>query len=190
MPRAASSKKLPPKQRDELLAILNARFEQNMPRHRGMHWEKVEERLNAQPAKLWSLQMMEETGGEPDVVGLDLLTSEVLFYDCSPETPKGRVSVCYDREGLESRKEHKPKDNAMDMAAEMGVELLTEEDYHALQKLGEFDRKTSSWLKTPDDIRQLGGALYGERRYNRLFTGHNGAQSYYAVRGFRACLRL
>jgi hypothetical protein len=190
MPRAASSKKLSPKQRDELLAILSARFAQNMLRHRGIEWEQVEERLNAQPVKLGSLQIMEETGGEPNVVGLDHLTGEVLFYDCSPETPKGRVSVCYDREGLESRKEHKPKDNAMDMAAEMGVELLTEEDYHALQKLGEFDLKTSSWLKTPDDIRQLGGALYGERRYNRVFTGHNGAQSYYAVRGFRACLRL
>jgi hypothetical protein len=190
MPRAASSKKLPTKQRDELLALLKARFEQNMPRHCGIKWGQVEERLKVRHAKVASLQIMEETGVEPDVVGLDKKTGEVLFYDCSPETPKGRVSVCYDRKGFESRKEHKPKDNAMDMAGEMGVELLTEEDYHALQKLGEFDRKTSSWLKTPDDIRQLGGALYGERRYNRLFTGHNGAQSYYAVRGFRACLRL
>ena len=190
MPRAASSKKLPSKQARELLATLKARFEQNMPRHRGIEWAQVEERLNDQPAKLWSLQIMEETGGEPDVVGLDKKTGEVLFYDCSPETPKGRVSVCYDRKGLESRKEHQPKDNAMDMASEMGVELLTEDEYHALQKLGEFDRKTSSWLKTPDDIRQLGGALYGERRYNRIFTGHNGAQSYYAVRGFKACLRV
>ncbi len=190
MPRVPSSKKLSPKQRDELLAILNDRFEQNKTRHPGIEWEQVEARLNVQPAKLWSLQMMEETGGEPDVVGLDLLTGEVLFYDCSPEAPKGRVSVCYDREGLESRKEHQPKDNAMDMAREMGGELLTHEEYHALQKLGEFDRKTSSWSKTPDDIRQLGGALYGERRYNRLFVGHNGAQSYYAVRGFRGCLRV
>ncbi len=190
MPRAASSKKLTPKQRDELLAILKARFEQNMPRHRGIEWAQLEERLNAQPAKLWSLQIMEETGGGPDVVGLDKKTGEVLFYDCSPETPKGRVSVCYDREGLESRKEHQPKNNAMDMASEMGVELLTEDEYHALQKLGEFDRKTSSWMKTPPEIRQLGGALYGECRYHRVFVGHNGAQSYYAVRGFRACLRL
>ena len=190
MPRAASSKKLSPKQRDELLAILSARFEQNMPRHRGIEWEQVESRLNAQPAKLGALQIMEETGGEPDVVGLDKKTGEVVFFDCSPETPKGRVSLCYDREGLESRKEHKPKDNAMDMAAEMGVELLTEDEYNALQKLGEFDRKTSSWMKTPPEIRQLGGALYGERRYNRVFIGHNGAQSYYAVRGFRGCLRV
>ena len=133
---------------------------------------------------------MEETGGEPDVVGSDKKTGEVLFYDCSPETPKGRVSVCYDLAGLESRKEHKPKDNAMDMAEAMGVELLNEEEYHALQKLGEFDRKTSSWLQSPDAIRKLGGALYGERRYNRIFIGHNGAQSYYAVRGFRASLRV
>ena len=133
---------------------------------------------------------MEETGGEPDVVGSDKKTGEVLFYDCSPETPKGRVSVCYDLEGLESRKEHKPKDNAMDMAEAMGVELLNEEEYHALQKLGEFDRKTSSWLQSPDAIRKLGGALYGERRYNRIFIGHNGAQSYYAVRGFRASLKV
>ena len=190
MPRAASSKKLSPKQRDELLAILSARFEQNMPRHRAIEWEQVESRLNAQPAKLRALQIMEETGGEPDVVGLDKKTGEVVFFDCSPETPKGRVSLCYDREGLESRKEHKPKDNAMDMAAEMGVELQTEDEYNALQKLGEFDRKTSSWMKTPPEIRQLGGALYGERRYNRVFIGHNGAQSYYAVRGFRGCLRV
>lgn len=190
MPRAATSKKLSSKQAHELLALLKTRFEQNKTRHRGIEWGQVEERLNARPEKQWSLQIMEETGGEPDVVGLDKKTGEVLFFDCSPETPKGRVSLCYDREGLESRKEHKPKDNAMDMAAEMGVELLTEIEYHALQKLGEFDRKTSSWMKTPEDIRQLGGALYGECRYGRIFVGHNGAQSYYAVRGFRACLRV
>ncbi|MBE7493429.1 MAG: DUF4256 domain-containing protein [Verrucomicrobiaceae bacterium] len=185
MPRVSSSKL-----HDELLVTLKARFEANKARHRGIEWFKVEERLRASPKKLSSLQIMEETGGEPDVVGLDRKTGDVLIYDCSPETPKGRVSVCYDRAGLESRKEHKPKDNAMDMAEAMGVELLTEQEYLALQKLGEFDRKTSSWLKSPDAIRQLGGALYGERRYNRIFIGHNGAQSYYGVRGFRACLRV
>lgn len=185
MPRAASSKS-----HAGLLQTLQARFEANKARHRGLEWSKVEERLNASPKKLHSLQLMEETGGEPDVVGSDKKTGEVLFYDCSPETPKGRVSVCYDLAGLESRKEHKPKDNAMDMAEAMGVELLNEEEYHALQKLGEFDRKTSSWLQSPDAIRKLGGALYGERRYNRIFIGHNGAQSYYAVRGFRASLRV
>lgn len=188
--KSSSSTKLSSAQRSELLATLSARFEQNMARHRGVAWEPVQTRLESKPEKLWSLQIMEETGGEPDVVGLDKKTGEVLFFDCSPETPKGRVSVCYDREGLESRKEHKPKDNAMDMASEMGTELLTEEDYNTLQKLGEFDKKTSSWLKTPADIRKLGGALYGERRYNRIFVGHNGAQSYYAVRGFRGCLRV
>jgi hypothetical protein len=161
-----------------------------MARHRGIAWAQVEKRLASKPASLRSLSLMEETGGEPDVVGADKKTGEILFYDCSPETPKGRVSVCYDRKGLESRKEHKPKDTAMDLAQEMGIELLTEEEYHALQKLGEFDRKTSSWVKTPADIRKLGGALYGERRYERIFIGHNGAQSYYAVRGFRASLSV
>lgn len=185
MPSAASSQS-----HDGLLQTLQARFEANKARHRGLDWSKVEERLKASPKKLRSLQLMEETGGEPDVVGSDKQTGEVLFYDCSPETPKGRVSVCYDLAGLESRKEHKPKDNAMDMAEAMGVELLNEEEYHALQNLGEFDLKTSSWLQSPDAIRKLGGALYGERRYNRIFIGHNGAQSYYAVRGFRASLKV
>jgi len=175
---------------EALLDTLKERFEAHMARHRGIAWAQVEKRLASKPASLRSLSLMEETGGEPDVVGADKKTGEILFYDCSPETPKGRVSVCYDRKGLESRKEHKPKDTAMDLAQEMGIELLTEEEYHALQKLGEFDRKTSSWVKTPADIRKLGGALYGERRYERIFIGHNGAQSYYGVRGFRACLRV
>jgi hypothetical protein len=173
-----------------LLSLLKERFEQNMSRHPGLCWEDVELRLKKRPAKLRSLALMEETGGEPDVTGMDVVSGEVLFYDCSPETPKGRVSTCYDRAGLESRKEHRPKDTAMDLAEAMGVELLTEAEYHTLQFLGEFDRKTSSWLKTPASIRDLGGALYGERRYNRIFIGHNGAQSYYAVRGFRACLKV
>ena len=179
-----------PKQRDELLAALKARFDANKARHPGLVWAKVQARVEARPDKLWSLAEMERTGGEPDVVGQDKKTGEYVFFDCSAETPKGRVSVCYDREGLESRKEHKPKTTAMDMAAAMGVELLTEEQYLELQKLGEFDLKTSSWVKTPADIRKLGGALYGERRYGRIFMGHNGAQSYYAVRGFRGWLRV
>jgi len=190
MPDKIQSKKLTAKQRDELLALLRARFEENRQRHPGIEWNEVESRLKAQPAKLGSLALMEETGGEPDVVGLDVVTGEFLFHDCSAETPKGRVSQCYDRAGLESRKEHKPKDTAIDMAEAMGVELLTEAQYLAMQQLGEFDRKTSSWLKTPAEIRRLGGALYGERRYRRIFVGHNGAQSYYAVRGFRACLKV
>lgn len=173
-----------------LLEVLKARFEKNMSRHRGLEWSKVQTRLETSPEKLKSLTAMEETGGEPDVIGHDKKTGEFLFADCSPETPKGRVSVCYDREGLESRKEHRPKDTAMDMAAEMGIELLTEEQYFALQKLGDFDSKTSSWIKTPDDIRKLGGALYGDRRYGRVFIGHNGAQSYYSVRAFRGCLKV
>ena len=181
---------LSPKQRDELLGVLEARFEKNMSRHRGLVWTKVLVRLEARPEKLWSLQEMERTGGEPDVVSQDKKSGEFVFYDCSAETPKGRVSVCYDREGLESRKEHPPKTTAMDMASEMGIELLTEEEYFELQKLGEFDLKTSSWVKTPDDVRKLGGALYLERRYGRVFTGHNGAQSYYAARGFRGSLRV
>lgn len=189
-PKKTSKKELPPKLRGELLEVLQARFEKNPQRHRGIQWSTVQARLEADPAKLWSLAEMERTGGDPDVVGLDQKTGEIVFFDCSPETPKGRVSVCYDREGLESRKEHKPKTTAMDLAAEMGVELLTEEQYQELQQLGEFDRKTSSWVKTPEDIRQLGGALYLERRYGRIFTGHNGAQSYYAVRGFRSVLKV
>lgn len=183
-------KQLSPKQREELLGTLQARFEKNMSRHKGLDWAKVQARLEANPEKLWSLSEMEGTGGEPDVVGHDKRTGELTFNDCAPETPKGRVSVCYDREGWLSRKEHRPKTTAVDMAAEMGIELLTEEEYFALQKLGEFDRKTSSWMKTPTEIRELGGALYGEKRYGRIFVGHNGAQSYYAVRGFRGVLKV
>jgi hypothetical protein len=179
---------LSPTQRKELLLTLKDRFEKNLNRHEGLDWTKVQGKLEASPEKLWSLEKMESTGGEPDVVGTR--SGEYIFVDCSAETPKGRVSVCYDRGGLESRKEHRPKTSAMDLAAEMGVELLTEDQYFDLQKLGEFDRKTSSWLKTPPEIRQLGGALYGERRYGRIFAGHNGAQSYYAVRGFRGRLNV
>ncbi|MBI5386034.1 MAG: DUF4256 domain-containing protein [Verrucomicrobia bacterium] len=186
----SNKKQLSPKQREELLRALKARFEKNMNRHQGLEWAKVQARLEANPEKLWSLQEMERTGGEPDVVGQDRKSGEYVFFDCSPETPKGRTSVCYDREGLESRKEHPPKTTAMDMATALGIELLTEEQYLELQTLGEFDRKTSSWVKAPADIRKLGGALYGERRYGRVFVGHNGAQSYYAVRGFRGSLRV
>jgi hypothetical protein len=185
-----SPKKLSPAERDALLKTLKDRFEKNPGRHPGLDWAKIQARLEAHPARLWSLAQMEATDGEPDVVGQDKKTGEYLFFDCSPETPKGRVSLCYDREGWESRKEHRPKDNAVDMAAEMGVELLTEEQYAELQKLGEFDLKTSSWLKTPPEMRKLGGALFGDRRYGRVFVYHNGAQSYYAARGFRGCLRV
>lgn len=181
-------KELSAQQREALLQTLKARFEKNMSRHKGLEWAKVQAKLAAKPEKLWSLQQMETTGGEPDVVAQDQKKGEFVFFDCSPETPKGRVSVCYDREGWESRKEHRPKTTAMDMAAAIGIELLTEEQYLELQKLGEFDRKTSSWVKTPTEIRKLGGALYCERRYSRVFTGHNGAQSYYAGRGFRGWL--
>lgn len=187
---AKTRKALSSKQSEELLRILQARFEKNMNRHNGFDWADVQARVIANPEKLRTLDEMESTGGEPDVVGHDEKTGEYIFFDCSAESPASRRSVCYDREGLESRKEHKPKTTAMDMAATMGVELLTEEEYFELQKLGEFDRKTSSWLKTPAEIRQLGGALYGERRYGRIFVGHNGAQSYYAVRGFRGWLRV
>lgn len=191
MNKSTSNKKeLSPKQRDALLAALKARFEKNLGRHPGLVWAKVQARLEARSDKLWSLAEMERTGGEPDVVGHDKKSGEYVFFDCSAETPKGRTSVCYDREGLESRKEHKPKTTAMDMAAAMGIELLTEEQYMELQALGEFDRKTSSWVKAPAEIRKLGGALYGERRYGRVFVGHNGAQSYYGVRGFRGSLRV
>lgn len=186
----SSLKELSSKQREELLAALKVRFEKNMNRHPGLEWAKVQSKLEASPEKLWSLNEMEWTGGEPDVVDHDKKTGEYLFFDCSPETPKGRVSVCYDREGWESRKEHRPKTTAMDMAAAMGIELLTEEQYFELQKLGEFDAKTSSWVKTPADIRKLGGALYCDRRIGRVFVGHNGAQSYYAARGFRGSLRV
>jgi hypothetical protein len=179
-----------PQEAAELLATLKARFEKNLTRHPGLDWAAVSARLEARPEKLRVLQAMELTGGEPDVVGQDAATGEVLFYDCSPETPKGRTSLCYDREGLESRKEHKPRDSAVEMAAAMGVELLTEQEYHELQKLGAFDQKTSSWLKSPADLRALGGALFGDRRYGRVFIYHNGAQSYYGVRGFRSSLRV
>lgn len=182
--------KLSPKQQEELLRKLQARFEEHRNRHQGLEWAKVQARLEASPDKLWSLHEMERTGGEPDVVSYDKKTGETVFYDCSAETPKDRRSVCYDREGLESRKEHKPKTTAMDLAAAMGIELLTEEEYQELQKLGEFDTKTSSWVKTPAEIRRLGGALYYERRYGRVFVGHNGAQSYYGVRAFRGSLRV
>jgi hypothetical protein len=183
-------KELSPKQREELIKVLKARFEKNMKRHKGLEWARVQAKLEANADKLWSLNEMEKTGGEPDVVGQDQKTGEFIFFDCSPETPKGRTSVCYDREGLESRKEHRPKNTAMDMAAAMGMELLTEEQYLELQKVGEFDLKTSSWVKTPDEMRKLGGALYCDRRYGRVFVGHNGAQSYYAARGFRGWVKV
>jgi hypothetical protein len=185
-----SKKELSPKQREALLGALKARFEKHPNRHQGLAWARVQARLEAKADKLWSLQEMERTGGEPDVVGHDPQTGEYRFVDCSAETPRDRRSVCYDREGLESRKEHKPKTTAMDMAAAMGIELLTEEQYLELQTLGEFDTKTSSWVKSPAEIRKLGGALYGERRYGRVFVGHNGAQSYYGVRAFRGALRV
>ena len=188
--KSSTRKELSSKQREELLTTLKARFEKSMNRHKGLEWAKVKARLEANTEKLWSLNEMERTGGEPDVVGQDKKTGEYVFYDCSPESPKGRASVCYDREGLESRKEHKPKNSATDMAAAMGIELLTEEQYLELQKLGEFDTKTSSWVKTPPDIRKLGGALYCDRRYGRVFVGHNGAQSYYSARGFRGTLKV
>jgi hypothetical protein len=190
MKSAGAKKELPPKQRGELLRALQARFKKNTNRHKGIEWARVEARLEANAGKLWSLHEMEKTGGEPDVVGQDRKTGEFFFFDCSPETPKGRVSVCYDREGLESRKEHKPANTAMDMAASMGIEILTEDQYRELQALGDFDTKTSSWVKTPDEMRKLGGALYCDRRYGRVFTGHNGAQSYYGARAFRGWLRV
>ena len=186
----SNKKELSPKQREELLKALKARFEKNLNRHKGLDWAKVQARLEANAEKLRSLNEMESTGGEPDVVGQDKKSGEYIFFDCSAETPKGRVSVCYDREGWLSRKEARPKTTAMDMAAAMGVELLTEEEYLELQKLGEFDLKTSSWVKTPADMRKLGGALYCDRRYGRVFVGHNGAQSYYAARAFRGWLRV
>lgn len=190
MNAAKSKQTLSPQQSDELLKVLKARFETNMIRHKGLASAKVLAKLEASPAKLWSLHEMERTGGEPDVVGYDKRTGEYIFYDCSAESPKGRTSVCYDREGLESRKEHKPANNAIDMAAAMGIELLTEEQYRELQALGEFDTKTSSWLQTPYEIRRLGGAIFGDRRFGRVFVYHNGAQSYYGVRGFRGSLRV
>ena len=185
-----NKKKLSSEQLEELLSGLKARFEKNMNRHKGLEWAQVQVKLEANAEKLWSLNEMERTGGEPDVVGQDKTTGACIFFDCSAETPKNRTSVCYDREGLESRKEHRPKNTAMDMAVAMGIELLTEQEYLELQKLGDFDAKTSSWVKTPSDIRKLGGALYCETRYGRVFVGHNGAQSYYRVRGFRGLLRV
>ena len=183
-------KQLPPQRREELLHILKARFEKNTNRHKGLEWAGVQARLESNPEKLWSLDDMETTGGEPDVVAYDEKTGEYTFYDCSAESPAGRRSLCYDSEGLDSRKEHKPENNAIDMAAAMGIELLTEEEYRNLQQLGNFDTKTSSWLKAPAAIRKLGGAIFGDRRYNTVFVYHNGAQSYYAVRGFRGWLRV
>lgn len=181
---------LPTKQRDELLATLKARFEKNMSRHKGLEWAKVQARLEANAEKLWSLNEMEKTGGEPDVVGHDKKTGEYIFYDCSAESPDGRRSLCYDREGLESRKEHRPKNSAIDLAATMGIKLLTEEQYRELQDLGPFDLKTSSWLKTPPEIRELGGAIFGDCRFGRVFVYHNGAQSYYGARAFRGSLKV
>jgi hypothetical protein len=186
----ATTKKLPPQQRDELLGILKARFEKNVKRHKGIEWNQVQAKLEANPEKLWSLNEMEKTGGEPDVTGYDKKTGEYIFYDCSAESPKDRRSFCYDRKALESRKEHKPQNSAMDVAAAMGIEILTEEQYRELQQLGKFDTKTSSWVKTPDSIRKLGGAIFCDRRYDHVFTYHNGAESYYAARGFRAVLHV
>lgn len=186
----SNNKKLSPKEREELLSALKARFEKNMNRHKGLEWAKVQAKLEADTKKLWSLSEMESTGGEPDVVAYDKKTGEYTFYDCSAETPKGRRSICYDHEALESRKEHKPANSAVGMATDMGIELLTEEQYRELQQLGNFDLKTSSWVKTPSNIRDLGGALYCDRRYNQVFLYHNGAESYYAVRGFRGSLRV
>jgi Protein of unknown function (DUF4256) len=177
-------------QRDELLKTLKARFEKNTARHKGLEWAEVQTKLEANPGKLWSLSEMERTGGEPDVVGHDKKTDEYIFHDCSTESPAGRRSLCYDREALDSRKENKPKGNAHDMANAMGVEILTVEQYRELQRLGEFDAKTSSWVKTPPDIRELGGALFCDRRFNTVFVYHNGAESYYAARGFRGWLRV
>ncbi len=192
MKNTAAKKTLTPTEREELLRTLRARFDKHLHRHPSLEWTKVQARLESKAVagSLWALHEMERTGGEPDVVGLDPKTGALLFFDCAPESPKGRVAVCYDREGLESRKEHRPKDTAMDMAAAMGVELMTEEEYRELQTLGEFDLRTSSWLRTPDAMRKLGGALFGDRRFGRVFFYHNGAQSYYSARGFRATLRV
>jgi hypothetical protein len=186
----SDKKKLSSVQGEELLKALKARFEKNMNRHKGLDWAKVQTRLKAKPDKLWSLSEMERTGGEPDVVSHDKETGEYIFFDCAPQTPSDRVSLCYDDEALAARKEHKPKGSALGLAAAMGVELLTEEQYFELQKLGEFDTKRSSWIKTPAEIRKLGGALYCDRRYGRVFVGHNGAESYYSGRGFRGSLRV
>lgn len=190
MSNSKTKRELPTDQRKDLLSLLNTRFEKNLNRHKGIEWSKVKARLEADDDKLWSLNEMELTGGEPDVVGYDKLADEFIFVDCSPESPMGRRSLCYDRKALESRKENKPKGSALDMAYAMGIEILTEEQYRDLQKLGEFDLKTSSWVKTPDDIRKLGGALFCDRRYEKVFIFHNGAESYYSSRGFRGSLRV
>ena len=186
----SSKKKLSPGEGEELLLTLRARFEKNMKRHNGIEWAKVQAKLERNPEILWSLNEMEITGGEPDVVSHDKKTGEYIFYDCAAESPKGRRSICYDRKALDSRKEHKPKNSALDMAAEMGIAILTEEQYRELQELGDFDTKTSSWVETPDHIRKLGGALFCDRRFDHVFVYHNGAESYYAVRGFRGSLRV
>jgi hypothetical protein len=189
-PRKTTNKDLSARQREELLTTLKTRFEKNMNRHKGVDWTRVQAKLEVRPEKLWSLNEMETTGGEPDVIGFDKKTGEYIFYDCSAESPKGRRSLCYDRDALAARKEHKPKDSAIDMAAAIGIQLLTEEQYRALQELGEFDTKTSSWVQTPAEIRKLGGALFCDRRYDQVFLYHNGAESYYANRGFRGSLRV
>jgi hypothetical protein len=188
--RSGETRQLPSEEREALLKTLKARFEKNMSRHQGLLWPAVQARLEANPERLWSLHEMERTGGEPDVVGHDKKTGEYVFYDCSAESPKGRRSVCYDREALDARKEHKPKTSAMDMAAAMRIEILTEAQYRELQAVGEFDTKTSSWVKTPPDIRERGGAIFGDRRYGHVFTYHNGAESYYAARAFRGALKV
>lgn len=185
-----NKKKLTPEQREELLKTLKTRFEKNMNRHKGLEWTKVQAKLEANSEKIWSLNEMEKTCGEPDVVGFDKKTGEYIFYDCSAESPKDRRSICYDREALESRKENKPRNNAIDIAAAMGIEILSEEEYRNLQKLGNFDSKTSSWIKTPSDIRKLGGAVFADFRYGKVFVYHNGAESYYAARGFRGSLKV
>ena len=185
-----NNKELSPEQREELLGTLKVRFGKNKSRHPGIEWAEIQARLESNPEKLWSLNEMESTGGEPDVVEMDTHKGEYVFYDCAAESPKGRRSICYDREALESRKEYKPANNALDMAAAMGIDLLTEEQYRELQKLGNFDTKTSSWVKTPPEIRELGGAIFCDRRYNHVFVYHNGAESYYGVRGFRGSLRV
>jgi len=190
MKAAKAKKELSPEQREQLLRAWQARFEKNMNRHEGLEWAKVKAKLEANPEKLWSLSEMERTGGEPDVVGHDKKTGEYIFFDCSPESPKDRRSFCYDREALDSRKVAKPKNSAMDLAEAMGIELLTEEQYGELQKLGEFDTKTSNWMKTPVAMRKLGGAIFGDRRFGRVFVYHNGAESYYAGRAFRGALRV
>ena len=186
----SNKKKLSPEQRSSLLGVLKARFEKNMKRHKALEWSTIQAKLEANTEKLWSLNEMESTGGEPDVVGYDKKTCEYIFYDCSAESPKDRRSICYDHEALESRKENKPKESAVNMATAMGIEILTEQQYRELQQLGNFDTKTSSWIITPADIRELGGALFADRRYNTVFVYHNGAESYYAARGFRGLLKI